>query len=307
MLSGAQKGILSADITSYPGYTGDANAIRGTVNVTQKNVSALTVTYDLYDALPVDSGGLHIHENKTCDDAGDHYYRPNGKNSTDPWSSDVATYSSDENGHASGSFDIASGYPYLENFEHAFVIHDGNGTEIGCGLLTPLAFGIHVHTGTTCDDADLVYNSYWTPEEDPDPWDNITYIPDGYGNATGWFTVDSGYSCTENEGHAFLVHGQENERLGCGTLESELQDLNVNMKAFMVSPPLSDSPLEEGDDDNNEGLSGVMIALTLIGLITGLMVLVGARYIYIKNYSANKEEYKNLETKSSYSTFGHRQ
>ena len=36
---------------------------------------------------------------------------------------------------------------------------NGEGLEAGCGL----GYGVHIHTGTTCSNADLVEGHYWAP------------------------------------------------------------------------------------------------------------------------------------------------
>jgi Cu/Zn superoxide dismutase len=78
--------------------------------------------------------------------------------------------------------------------------------------------GIHIHTGTTCDTASLVGGHYWTPTTNPDPWNSVLWTSDATGAATAQFTVSTGYSFMENEGHAIVVHAQNGTRVGCGVL-----------------------------------------------------------------------------------------
>jgi len=81
--------------------------------------------------------------------------------------------------------------------------------------------GVHIHTGTTCDDADLVGGHYWDADTVPDPW--VTdfssfYNTDGEGMDKSTFIVNSGYDLEENLGHAVVVHAQDGTRVGCGVL-----------------------------------------------------------------------------------------
>jgi len=95
---------------------------------------------------------------------------------------------------------------------------EGEGLEADCANC-----GIHIHLGTTCSDADLVYGHYWAPAGTPDPWtgDVTYYDSDADGNATGDFVVVNGYSMEGNVGHAVVVHASDGSRIGCGVLESK--------------------------------------------------------------------------------------
>eukprot|EP00854_Cymbomonas_tetramitiformis_P012850 gene12850-15186_t len=208
-LSGTQSSVLSTgELMEYPGYTGTLR-ITGTVSVTQKNTTALTVTYDIAGARPNETAGLHVHEGLSCDDARGHYFT----GETDAWN--AAMYTADALGVARGSFDIDSGFPYSENMGHAFVVHDSSSVRAACGILAEQSWGMHIHEGMTCDEAG---GHFWTPMSETDPWNNVTYTPDGEGNTIGKFVIESGYPYAENIGHAFVVHGSEG-RIGCGVLE----------------------------------------------------------------------------------------
>jgi len=95
---------------------------------------------------------------------------------------------------------------------------EGTGAEAGC-----VNCGVHVHSGTSCSDADLILGHYWTPADAPDPWTIQTtfYVSDADGAAVGSFNVDSGYGYADNEGHAVVVHASDNSRIGCGILETQ--------------------------------------------------------------------------------------
>ena len=77
---------------------------------------------------------------------------------------------------------------------------------------------LHIHTGTTCDDASLVGGHYWNPDSGHDPWHMTGYNSNSSGDAKGEFVVDSGYGYEENDGHAVVVHAQDGSRIGCGVL-----------------------------------------------------------------------------------------
>jgi len=81
--------------------------------------------------------------------------------------------------------------------------------------------GVHIHTGTTCDDADLVGGHYWDADSVPDPWVTAygsVYNTDAEGMDDAMFIVNSGYDHEENLGHAVVVHAQDGTRVGCGIL-----------------------------------------------------------------------------------------
>lgn len=84
--------------------------------------------------------------------------------------------------------------------------------------------GVHIHTGTSCEDATLVGGHYWDAgvnETNPDPWTatyGAVYSSDEHGLAKGSFDLNSGYGLEENNGHAVVVHADDGSRVGCGIL-----------------------------------------------------------------------------------------
>jgi len=129
----------------YPDYTGDYDAIGGYVvvaeNITES--SSLTVTYDLYNLETDTSGGIHIHEGTSCDSAdsvGGHYYDVD----SDPWTTEWDT--TDNEGNASGSFSIYTGYSIEDNYGHALVIHESDGTRASCGLIGAVEITVGDHS-----------------------------------------------------------------------------------------------------------------------------------------------------------------
>lgn len=82
--------------------------------------------------------------------------------------------------------------------------------------------GLHIHTGTTCDDAALVGGHYWDADIVEDQWTTdggAIYTTDSSGSGKGFFKINAGYNATANVGHAVVVHDKETgARVGCGVL-----------------------------------------------------------------------------------------
>eukprot|EP00571_Detonula_confervacea_P006580 CAMPEP_0172330816 /NCGR_PEP_ID=MMETSP1058-20130122/61599_1 /TAXON_ID=83371 /ORGANISM="Detonula confervacea, Strain CCMP 353" /LENGTH=681 /DNA_ID=CAMNT_0013048047 /DNA_START=165 /DNA_END=2211 /DNA_ORIENTATION=+ len=156
---------LRADMNNrYPGYTGNIDT-SGYVTVTFPEQDLIEFSYNLHG---LEKGctdcGVHIHTGTTCDvadEVGGHYFfavdtwTADGGSSTgttcdvadevgghyffavDTWTADGGSiYNADGVGDASGSFRLTSGYDtYLDNVDHAVVIHGHDGTRLSCGIL----------------------------------------------------------------------------------------------------------------------------------------------------------------------------
>jgi len=85
------------------------------------------------------------------------------------------------------------------------------------------ACGVHIHAGTTCDDASQVGGHYWDSQAiSQDPWAKIQYIADGT-TATGVTTpVVTGLALSEVVGHAFVVHDVTGGRVACALIEPQV-------------------------------------------------------------------------------------
>ena len=84
--------------------------------------------------------------------------------------------------------------------------------------------GIHIHTGTTCDDADLVGGHYWAPATAKDPWTTLgvaIYGTDESGDGKGSYDLNAGLAIEENVGHAVVVHDAAGVPYGCGLLSTK--------------------------------------------------------------------------------------
>ncbi|MEH6444497.1 MAG: hypothetical protein V7784_11420 [Oceanospirillaceae bacterium] len=78
--------------------------------------------------------------------------------------------------------------------------------------------GIHIHTGTSCDDASKVGGHYWSATLGDDTWKTTTWESDSNGNAKGELMVKTGYNYAENLSHALVIHNTEGSRIACGIL-----------------------------------------------------------------------------------------
>lgn len=83
--------------------------------------------------------------------------------------------------------------------------------------------GIHVHSGTSCDDADGVGGHLMLDKDGPDPWADVTYSTNPKGITKGLSLKIPGFSLGEGAeggvlGHALVVHLDDNTRAGCGLI-----------------------------------------------------------------------------------------
>ena len=105
------------------------------------------------------------------------------------------------------------------------------------GLVVGESGGLHIHTGLTCDVASEVGGHFWNEAvEAEDPWTAaggavfnpaVEGIVSGLttGTSSGTFEVKAGYSLANNAGHAVVVHNAAGDRIGCGVLASQANDV----------------------------------------------------------------------------------
>jgi len=89
------------------------------------------------------------------------------------------------------------------------------------GLEDSVEGGIHIHSGTTCENHNEVMGHYWNPNFVEDLWfpaEGAIYSSDSNGNANACFALSNGYSKSENVDHAVVVHDSSGGRVGCGLL-----------------------------------------------------------------------------------------
>merc|ERR1712166_487646 len=81
------------------------------------------------------------------------------------------------------------------------------------GLEANYAGGLHIHTGTTCEDANYVSGHFYATTTDP--WTTTVTTSDGAGASSGSFSVQAGLTFCDTVGHAIVVH-DGTDRIGCG-------------------------------------------------------------------------------------------
>merc|ERR1712166_929291 len=96
------------------------------------------------------------------------------------------------------------------------------------GVEPGVAAGLHIHTGTTCADADYVAGHFFATDlayqqivsntaTSADPWFQPTSTADQCGATSGKIdTVLTGPQTSEHFGHAVVVHDESGARIGCG-------------------------------------------------------------------------------------------
>merc|ERR1712086_172943 len=75
------------------------------------------------------------------------------------------------------------------------------------------AGGLHIHTGTTCEDANYVSGHFYATTTDP--WTTTVTTSDNVGASSGSFSVQAGLTFCDTVGHAIVVH-DGTDRIGCG-------------------------------------------------------------------------------------------
>ena len=218
------------------------------------------------------TGGIHIHDGKACSvDAakyisnvvGGHYWDSQDGTIPDPWSTVYSTATT--TGKSWGSVEVSNvGYDLASVRDHSIVIHDSTGARVGCGVLERSSkihgyayavyddskikftanfggarfmagslFGVHVHTGRTCDapEGHLMIGG-------EDPWKDFKYavkdaLPNPRGgqdwnnNVNGKFFSGRGYIHAEAsgvprlldiKGRTVVAHAATGDKIACGIL-----------------------------------------------------------------------------------------
>jgi len=115
--------------------------------------------------------------------------------------------------------------------------------------------GVHIHTGTTCDDASLVGGHYWDSVGDTvaDPWTSTygaVYNTDGEGMDDAMYPLNSGYDFDDNLGHAVVVHASDGTRIGCGVLsQGRGAALSCKAEKTILETCITKYPEYDGDLD----------------------------------------------------------
>jgi len=97
------------------------------------------------------------------------------------------------------------------------------------------ACGIHIHAGTTCDDADAVGGHYYDADSiTSDPWSSVTYTT-AFGKTAGFAKVSIGDG-QDISGRALVVHDHTGARIACGLLSAS------QLKAVWAPPAVTFQP-----------------------------------------------------------------
>merc|ERR1719445_1000369 len=94
------------------------------------------------------------------------------------------------------------------------------------GMEADATGGIHIHTGTSCEDASLV-GGHLYDDAVTDPWIPTKWTSDSNGSAKGSFRIDGldGLSFNQNVGRAVVVHDSNSARVACAVLGSRDSDV----------------------------------------------------------------------------------
>jgi Cu/Zn superoxide dismutase len=89
--------------------------------------------------------------------------------------------------------------------------------------LTAANGGLHIHSGTSCQDTGSVGGHFFKTA--PDPW-TTEWKKDANGAVIGTFDVACGYTVDEVLSHTVVVH-QGTDKVGCGVLQSSNTPINA--------------------------------------------------------------------------------
>eukprot|EP00928_Gymnodinium_smaydae_P003752 TRINITY_DN11327_c0_g2_i1.p1 TRINITY_DN11327_c0_g2~~TRINITY_DN11327_c0_g2_i1.p1 ORF type:complete len:360 (-),score=41.20 TRINITY_DN11327_c0_g2_i1:314-1330(-) len=140
--------LVTKAFTKYPTYSG-ALSVVGTVSIGFEEPSKLVLFFNLKgvdeactstfnSSKKANSCGIHVHEGKTCESAGGHYWSKNYSNS-DPWASVRYTYDGAKKSAIGENVHVSTGASLKDTVGRTIVVHDQNGTRIACALMEQLS------------------------------------------------------------------------------------------------------------------------------------------------------------------------
>ena len=162
----------------------------------------------------------------------------------------------DSGGVAEGTFDIRVGHSLVDVVGKTVVLHDSTGKRLSCsvlalndaetmapmtvgyhlqGLETEATGGLHIHSGTSCQDTASQGGHYYSTDVYPDPttepWTATTYTTGANGQAHGSFRVLPGVSMASvaintkatGTNKVLVLHNSAGVRIACGVLKSQAQ------------------------------------------------------------------------------------
>jgi hypothetical protein len=126
----------------------------------------------------------------------------------------------------SGDLNVAGSVSAHYYGDHVYVNYRINGVESDACQTAPEgvanACGIHIHAGTTCDDASAVGGHYFDSDSiESDPWSPVTYTAKADGSASGSQSVTIGRGQAIG-GRAMVVHDSTGARVACALLPAGL-------------------------------------------------------------------------------------
>lgn len=238
-----------------------------------------TITYDISGAgiLANKTGGLHIHNGRSCKDqasSGDHYWKP--ATDEDPW---VTEWQAERDFTiARGSFNVTMGITDNAAVGHVVVAHAPNGTRIACGMIAgsaemttyPAYTGdvavegfayvyedtsgvpkiswrfsgldgigqVHIHEAKDCS---AESNPHFWNKSMSDPWneENCPVTVNSEGVSIGSFNLDFGYPIKNALGRTFIVHGADGTKVACGKISGDFVALPTNDSTVAPTPQSS--------------------------------------------------------------------
>ena len=155
----------------------------------------------------------------------------------------------------------------------------------------PNGCGIHIHEGTTCDDAGAVGGHYWKHNKnfgDVDPWADIRYTSGADGVVVSTDAIiemldGNGYNSVKNTGRAVVIHDENGGRIACGILKEG--DPSTSAAVELLGAPQFSGSI----DDNNKNM---FVNVNVVGgLLAAVAIIVAAAIFWSK-----KKHKKGYET-----------
>lgn len=135
--------------------------------------------------------------------------------------------------------------------------------------------GIHVHSGKTCDEADLVEGHYYPKNLADDPWSNVRYSSDIAGLSTSRVTIKgNGYGAADTVGRVVVFHDPDGGRIACGILEfadeEAVKDVVEEAIANVMEKGTTSTSASENSSNTNS-VGGLTIGYAILFFFTVLL------------------------------------
>jgi len=150
-----QFGLVAVDFNAYQGYDGLLN-ITGVADITHAQRPGMVgiawiLGSFMFPGAVLDARctkgaaddiangcGIHIHEGKTCEAAGGHYWQKTAEQETDPWLTVKYVTFADQPNVASNDNEVMVniGYDLSSVIGRTMVVHDYTGARVSCSIIT---------------------------------------------------------------------------------------------------------------------------------------------------------------------------